>query len=103
MLFIELHILVIFKNMLTKSIETSSLHLTNMVHNCSVFNDHIMLLTLPDVATNTTIVSKELNLHNAVINDVKTLDKSNNWGRLKFLEACYIKILAPGINFGLKT
>ena len=103
MLFIELHVLVIFKNMLTKPIETSSLHLTNMVHNCSAFNDHIMLFTLPDVATNTTIVSKELNLHNAVINDVKTLNKSNKWGRLQFLEAYYIKILAPGINFGLKT
>ena len=28
--------------------------------NCSAFNNHIMLFTLPDAATHTTIVSKEL-------------------------------------------
>ena len=39
--------------------------------NCSVFNDQIMLSTLPDAVTDTTIVSKELHLHNAVINNVK--------------------------------
>ena len=38
--------------------------------NCSAFNDHIMLFTLPDAATNTTIVKKELYLHNAIINNV---------------------------------
>ena len=38
--------------------------------NCSAFNDHTMLFTLPDVAINTTIVSKELHLHNAVINNM---------------------------------
>ena len=49
--------------------------------NCSAFNDHIMLFTLPDAATNTTIVSKKLHLHNAAIN----------------------KTLSPEINFGLKA
>ena len=39
--------------------------------NCSAFNDQIMLSTLPDAVTDTTIVSKELHLHNAVINNVK--------------------------------
>ena len=71
--------------------------------NCSAFNDHIMLFTVPDAATNTTIVSKELHLHNAIINSVKILDKKNKWGRIQFLEAYYIKKLAPEINFGLKT
>ena len=48
--------------------------------NCSAFNDHIMLFTLPDAAADTTIVSKELHLHNAVINNVKILDKDDKCG-----------------------
>ena len=71
--------------------------------NCSAFNDHIMLFTLPDAAADTTIVSKELHLHNAVINDVKILDKNDKWGQLQFLQAYYIKKLAPEINLGLKA
>ena len=74
--------------------------------NCSAFNDHIMLFTLPDAAAsakNTTIISKELHLHNVVINNVKILDKNDKWGQLQFLEAYYIKKLAPEINFGLKA
>ena len=46
-----------------------------------------MLFTLPDAATDTTIVSKELHLHNAVINNVKSLDKNDKWRQLQFLEA----------------
>ena len=37
-----------------------------------------MLFTLPDAATNTTIVSKELHLHNAIINKLKFLIKKIN-------------------------
>ena len=74
-------------------------HLTN----CSVFNDHIMLFTLPDVAANTTIVSKELHLHDVVIINIKVLDINNKWGQLQFIKACYIKTLAPELNFGLKS
>ena len=44
--------------------------------NCGAFNDH-MLFTLPDAAADTTIVSKELLLHNAVIINVKILDKND--------------------------
>ena len=74
------------------------------ISNCSTFNDHVILFTLPDAATDTTIVSKELHLHNTVINNVKVLDKNDKWGRqLQFLEAYYIKKLAPEINFGLKA
>ena len=70
---------------------------------CCAFNDHIMLFTLPDAATNTTIVSKELHLHNVVMNNVKILGKSDKWGQLEFLEAYYIKTLASQINFSLKA
>ena len=70
--------------------------------NFRAFNDHIMLFTLPDAALDTTIVSKELHLHNAVINNVKILDKNDKWGQLQFLEAYHIK-LASEINFGLKA
>ena len=60
--------------------------------NCSAFNDHIMLFILPDATTNTTIVSNELHLHNAVIYNVEILYKSDKWGQLPFLETCYIKV-----------
>ena len=62
-----------------------------------------MLFTLPDAATDTTIVSQELHLRNAVINNLKILDKNNKWGQLQFLEAYYITELAPEINFGLEA
>ena len=58
-----------------------------------------MLFTLPDVATVTTIISKEFHVHNTV----KILDKHDKWGQLQFLEACYIEKLAPEINFSLKA
>ena len=38
---------------------------------CNAFNDHIMLFTLPDEGTNSTVISKELYLHNALINNDK--------------------------------
>ena len=57
--------------------ETLSPELTNMVQKLRAFIDHIMLFTLWDAATNTTIVNKELHLHNAVISNVKILDKND--------------------------
>ena len=45
-----------------------------------------MLFTLPHPDTSITIVSKELHLHNAAINNAKILDKNNKWGQLQFLE-----------------
>ena len=110
MLFIGLHALVVFKIMLVKPITRIDKHDTKVDHSmyqhlsdCSAFNDHIMLFTLPDAASGTTIVSKELHLHNAVINNVKILDKNNKWVQLQFLEAYYIKKLVPEINIGLKA
>ena len=66
--------------------------------NCSAFNDHVMLFTLSDVATKTTIFTKELHLRNAVINNVKVLNKRDKRNQLQFLEACYIKTLIPEIT-----
>ena len=54
-----------------------------------------MLFTLSDAATDTTIVRKELHLH------VRILDKNHKWDQIQFIEAYYIKKLAPEINFGL--
>ena len=48
--------------------------------NFSVFNDHIMLFTLLDAATNT-----------AIIKNVKILNKNSKWSQLQFLEAYYIR------------
>ena len=74
-------------------------HLSNF----NAFNDHIMLFTLPDAAPDTTTISKDLHFHNAVINNVKILNKNDKWGQLQFLEAYYIKKLAPEINFDVKA
>ena len=57
--------------------------------NCSAFNDHVMLFTLLDGATNTAIVIRKLHLHNAIINNVEILDKSDKWGQLQFFEPYY--------------
>ena len=54
-----------------------------------------MLFTLPDAAANTTIVSKELHLHKAVIIQVEILDKSDKCGQLHFLKPYHIKTLSP--------
>ena len=108
MLFIGLHVLDVFKNVIktdrnliirldehgTKVDQPRYQHLSN----CSAFNDHIMLFTLPDAAPDTIIVSKESHLHNAVINNIKILDKNDKWGQLQFLETYYIKKLAPEIH-----
>ena len=72
-----------YVSMLIKPIKTSSPDLMDIVkkltsHNCSEFNEHIMLFTLPDTPPDTTIVSKELHLHNTVINNINILDKSDN-------------------------
>ena len=66
--------------------------------NCSAFNDHIMLFTLSDATTKTTIFTKELHLRNAVINNVKILNKRDKRDQIQFLEACYIKTLIPEIT-----
>ena len=114
MLFLELHTLVVFKNILTKTdgnlITRLDEHdkkveqpMYQLLSNCCAFNDYIMLFTLPDAATNITIINKELHLHNALINNVEILDKSDKWCQLQLFEAYYIKTLAPEINFGLKA
>ena len=57
--------------------------------------------------TNTTIVSKELHLYDAVINNVKILNKNNKWGHLQFPSSIswivFYKTLAPEIDFDLKA
>ena len=42
-------------------------------------------------------------LINAVLNDCRIIDQNNNWSKLSFLEAYYIKTLKPEINDGLKA
>ena len=71
--------------------------------NCSAFNDILNLLALPDLHNDVTIVNKEQHLYNAVIKNAEIIDKNDKWGQLQFLEAYYIKTLAPEINVGLKA
>ena len=51
----------------------------------SAFNDHIILFTLPDAATDTTTFSKELHLQNAVINSIIILEKNDKGINFNFL------------------
>ena len=62
-----------------------------------------MLFTLPDGATDVTISSKELHLHNAAINNVKVSDKNDEWCQLRFLEAYHLRKLVIEVNFSLKA
>ena len=81
MLFIGLRVLAAFKkyvgktdrNLITRLNQPIYQHLSNW----SASNDHIKLFTLLDAAIDTTIVSKESHLHNALINNVKILDKND--------------------------
>ena len=57
-----------------------------------------MLFTLSDATTKTAIFTKELHLRNAVINNVKILNKRDKRDQTQFLEACYIKTLIPEIT-----
>ena len=88
------------KKMSVKPIETSLLdeHGTKVdqpmyqhLSNCSAFNDHIMLFTLPDAAADTFIISKELHLHNAIINNVKILEKNDKWVNFNFFKPIMLR------------
>ena len=72
------------------------LHLAN----CVQFAEYLKLYALPDTDAVNTIVSKELHLHNAII---EVIDHNDNWAHLQYLEAYYIKTMSPEINIGLKA
>ena len=87
------------RNLSTRLNQAIYQHLSNW----STFNDHIKLFALLDAAIDTTIVSKESHLHNALIKNFKILDKNDKWGQLQFNEVYYIKKLTPEVNFYLKA
>ena len=60
-------------------------------------------LRLPDIDASTTEINKKQHFVNAVISNFCVLDTCCNWSQLLFLEALYIKNLAPKINDGLKA
>ena len=97
MLFIGLHVLVVFKNVIKTD---RNLIIKLDEHGTKV--DQPMYQHLSN-CSDTTIVSKESHLQNAVISNIKILDKNNKWGQLQFLETYHIKKLAPEIHFGLKS
>ena len=65
---------------------------------------HIVdLLRLPDIDASTTEISNKQHFVNAVISNFCFLDTCCNWSQLLFLDALYIKNLAPKINDSLKA
>ena len=70
-----------------KPVQPMYQHLTN----CAEFAEYLKLFAVPDIDGVNTIVSKEMNLHNAVTENTKIIDHNDNWALLQYLEAYYIK------------
>ena len=68
---------------------------------CQQFLEELSILNLPISDNNMPEVELNSLIMNAVHNNSKVLD--NNWSKLCFLEAFYIKTLKPKINAGLKA
>ena len=58
------------------------LHLTS----CVQFAEYLKFYALPDIDVANTIASKELHLHNAVIENTEIIDHNDNWAHLRYLE-----------------
>ena len=60
-------------------------------------------MKLPDNDSTTTAIDKREYIPNAVLSNFRIVESCSNWSKLLFLEAFYIKTLAPNINYGLKV
>ena len=72
------------------------------LRNCSYFQELGQLYSFPCDAQTVNIDKKE-HLINSVLNNSRITDQNDNWSRLSFLEAYYIKTLKHEINDGLKV
>ena len=70
---------------------------------CECYNDIVNLMKLPDNDSTTTAIDKREHIPNAVLSNFLIVESCSNWSKLLFLEAFYIKTLAPNINYGLKV
>ena len=70
---------------------------------CEHFAYIIYLHGLPDFDALTTEINNKQHFVNAVISNFFVLGTYCNWFQLLFLEALYIKNLAPKTNNGLKA
>ena len=70
---------------------------------CEHYNDTFNLIKLPDTDSTTVNVDKKVYVLNAVFSNFRIVASCSNWPQLLFLEAFYIKTLAPKINDGLKA
>ena len=90
-------------NLVTKLNEHASREDEPMYQHCEHFAHIIGLHRLPDIAPSTTAVNNKPHFASAVNSNFCVLDTCSNWSQLLFLEALYIKNLAPKINDGLKA
>ena len=74
-------------------------HLTN----CAGFEENLRFYALPHMESINAIVSKDLHIPNAVIDNTEIIDYNNKWAKLQYLEAYYIKTMSLEINVGLKV
>ena len=56
---------------------------------------------MPDLLS--TIVSLKEHILNAVYTNFEVIERNDNWSRLAYLEAFYIKTLKPSVNEGIKA
>ena len=70
---------------------------------CEHFAHIIGLDRLPNIGVSTRDISNKQHYVNAVNSNFCVLDTCCNWSQMLFLEALYIKNLAPKANDGLKA
>ena len=72
--------------------------------NCDLFHDYLNLFALPSI-NETGFFDIDIKSHmlTATLNNFRIIDRDNNWSKLCFMEAFYIKRLSPRINVGLKA
>ena len=79
----------------TRDYEPMNKHL----HNCPRFSEFCAFFRTCDPYQ----FNKNKHVHNAVLNNCKIIHRHNNNTVLDFLEAYYIKLYKPSINFGIRA
>ena len=79
----------------TRDYEPMNKHL----HNCPRISEFCAFFRICDPYQ----FNKNKHVHNAVLNNCKIIHRHNNNTVLDFLEAYYIKLDKPSINFGIRA
>ena len=70
---------------------------------CHCFHDYVSLFKLPTLSGSNSEIDVKEHVKYAVLYNYSIIDFNSCWSQLSFLEAFYIKRIAPAINKGLKA